>query len=425
MEANATREARSVVTRPTGEHRWTFDPPLSTRLLVMQPTPFCNIACDYCYLAARNDKRLMSLDIVRATASNLKESGLLGPSLGIIWHAGEPLVAPITFYDSAFAILSSEWAADTQLQHSIQTNATLIDERWCALFQHWSVRVGVSLDGPATLHDLHRKTRSGKPTHQLSMKGIEALQRADVPFHIIAVVTSDSLDQADEIMEFFARLGIHDVGFNVDEQEGVHVTSSVAREATRHGAFMRRLIELQQGYGDRLCIRELAVAAQLIRQDLPRVCVSGCAIPDNSQILPFAILSVACTGDYSTFSPELIDQRHPVHGSFIFGNVLRDPIRSMLHNDRFESIFTELLAGVEHCRRTCQFFAYCGGGAPANKLAEHQTLASAETAYCRAVVQAPLLAMLERYEEWVRVTPERPPQPAAAAECHSAISIQD
>jgi sulfatase maturation enzyme AslB (radical SAM superfamily) len=26
-----------------------FDPPLHTRLLILQPTPFCNLDCDYCY----------------------------------------------------------------------------------------------------------------------------------------------------------------------------------------------------------------------------------------------------------------------------------------------------------------------------------------------------------------------------------------
>jgi sulfatase maturation enzyme AslB (radical SAM superfamily) len=27
-----------------------FDPPPSTQLLILQPTPFCNLDCDYCYL---------------------------------------------------------------------------------------------------------------------------------------------------------------------------------------------------------------------------------------------------------------------------------------------------------------------------------------------------------------------------------------
>jgi uncharacterized protein len=386
-----------MVLPPTTERHWAIDPPSRTRLLVMQPTPFCNISCNYCYLAGRNDSRLMSADVVRATADNLKLSGLLDGDLGVIWHAGEPLVAPVQFYEFAFESFARQLGAHTRIQHSIQTNATLVDQRWCDLFDQWQVRVGVSIDGPAHIHDLHRKTRNGKPTHALAMRGVQLLQRAGVPFHVIAVLTRDSLDCAHEIIEFFADMGVHDVGFNVDEQEGTNAMSTVAQSDSQHRSFMRRLVELQLQH-ENLIVRELEVAARMIQQELPRVRIGEVWVPDNSQVLPFAILSVATNGDFSTFSPELLDQRHPLHGSFIFGNVVRDSFLSMLEHERFQRIFKETLSGIERCRQSCEFFSFCGGGAPANKLAEHGTLASAETAYCRAVVQRPLEAVLETCE---------------------------
>ena len=81
---------------------WQFDFELKTRLLVMQPTPFCNISCDYCYLAHRNDKRRMSQEVVAATAQRLIDDNLLAESLGVVWHAGEPLTMPLEFYEAAF-----------------------------------------------------------------------------------------------------------------------------------------------------------------------------------------------------------------------------------------------------------------------------------------------------------------------------------
>ena len=36
------------------------------RLLVLQPTPYCNLDCDYCYLPSRNDRSRLSLDILDA-----------------------------------------------------------------------------------------------------------------------------------------------------------------------------------------------------------------------------------------------------------------------------------------------------------------------------------------------------------------------
>ena len=36
------------------------------RLIVLQPTPYCNIRCTYCYLGNRDDKRLMSNAVMEA-----------------------------------------------------------------------------------------------------------------------------------------------------------------------------------------------------------------------------------------------------------------------------------------------------------------------------------------------------------------------
>ncbi len=139
-----------------------FDPPPSTQLLILQPTPFCNLDCDYCYLPNRDSHARMPLDTVRKVAEQLKQDQLLSPMLSVVWHAGEPLVLPIQFYQSAFETFNEVLGDICQVFHSIQTNATLIDADWCELFKNYQVRIGVSIDGPQFLHDKHRKTRQGK-----------------------------------------------------------------------------------------------------------------------------------------------------------------------------------------------------------------------------------------------------------------------
>jgi uncharacterized protein len=365
----------------------------------MQPTPFCNISCDYCYLAGRDDTRRMAQEVVEAAAHRVLESTLLDRSLGIVWHAGEPLAAGVKFYEVAFASIANILGDHAEISHSIQTNATLINDRWCELFKQWNVRVGVSLDGPADLHDKHRRTRKGGSTFAKVMRGIEALRRAEIPFHVIAVLTSDSLARADEIFDFFAGEGIHDVGFNVDEQEGENQNSSVAGHGAEHGRFLRRLLERSVPAPAQVNVRELEVAARLVLHPLPTVSIDGLPYPDNAQTLPFAIVSIAANGNFSTFSPEMIDQRHPTHGRLVFGNVLRDPLLEMLRNKRFQAIYDDILRGVNRCRESCDFFAFCGGGAPANKLSELGSLTGAETAYCRATVKRPLSIVLEKFEQ--------------------------
>lgn len=405
VEADAQTTLDSNV--PLEDGAWSFDPALKVRLLVMQPTPFCNISCNYCYLAGRDDSRRMSPEVVQAAARQLAASRLLDQSLGVVWHAGEPLTAGLKFYDEAFADFERLLGNRVRIGHSIQTNATLIDERWCELFKRWDIRVGVSLDGPADLHDKHRKTRQGRSTFTTVMRGVEALQREGVDFHVIAVLTEDSLARADEIYDFFVDRGIREVGFNVDEQEGINRWSTVGRHDARHQAFLQRMLDRSMADPTRLHVRELEVAARLIMQPLPEVLIDGLAYPDNAQILPMAILSVAANGDLSTFSPELVDQRHPAHGPFVFGNVLCDPLPTLLQTSRFAAIFREILAGVAKCRSHCEYFRFCGGGAPANKLAEHGSLHGAETAYCKAVVKHPLDVVLQRFERANTLAAER------------------
>ena len=75
-----------------------------------------------------------------------------------------------------------------------------------------------------------RRTRSGKGTHARVMQGIDTLRRNGVPFHVICVIGAQSLDAVDELMDFFIAEGIRDVGFNIEEIEGVNRSSTLQQD---------------------------------------------------------------------------------------------------------------------------------------------------------------------------------------------------
>src|SRR5437763_7450918 len=133
----------------------------SIEILVLQPTPFCNINCDYCYLPNRNNSQRMNLDTIKASVEMVMEAGLVEGCLSIVWHAGEPLVLPVRYYEEAFEAIQQTVAGRFPISHSFQSNGTLIDQSWCEFLKKENVRIGLSIDGPAFLHDLHRKTRKG------------------------------------------------------------------------------------------------------------------------------------------------------------------------------------------------------------------------------------------------------------------------
>jgi uncharacterized protein len=378
-----------------------FCPPLRAKVLILQATPFCNIDCAYCYLPNRDKTDRMTLPVIEATIRNVVDSGLLGDSLRIAWHAGEPLAAGAEFYRRAFACIESAVAGRFLVHHSIQTNAMLIDQEWCNLFARHGVNVGVSVDGPAYIHDQYRKTRDGKGTHAKAMRGIELLRRNTIPYHAIAVVTAPSLRHADEIFAFFEREGFREVGFNIDEREGAHLRSTIDKEEEERGfeAFLQRMLELSTASDGHLRIREIDEAREVILHGLDRVQIGSASYPHNAQVLPLEILAVDHAGNFSTFSPELLGQRHRTYDSFALGNVLTDKLASVFSNPLFLRMYRRIVEGVERCRRECEYFELCGGGAPANKLYENGSFSSSETAYCRNTVKAPLRLMLSDIEQ--------------------------
>src|SRR5262245_47824723 len=122
-------------------------------LLVLQPTPFCNINCSYCYLPDRQSTRRMSLDTLDQTFRWVFESGLVREPFTLLWHAGEPLVLPVSFYEVADDLLRRRNVTGIPTLQSFQTNATLLDAEWCAYLRRADVHLGVSVDGPHFLHD--------------------------------------------------------------------------------------------------------------------------------------------------------------------------------------------------------------------------------------------------------------------------------
>ncbi len=71
-------------------------------LVVIQPTSFCNLDCDYCYLPDRHLNNRLSLDLIEPIFKSIFTSPFFQDEIEICWHAGEPLAVPISFYKSAF-----------------------------------------------------------------------------------------------------------------------------------------------------------------------------------------------------------------------------------------------------------------------------------------------------------------------------------
>jgi uncharacterized protein len=337
----------------------------------------------------------MSFDIIESAVKFVFRHSLAARDFTVVWHAGEPLVLPVNWYREAFAAASQGAPPGTALAHAIQTNAMLLNEEWCEFFLQNSIRLGVSLDGPERLHDARRRTRTGKGTHARVMQGIELLQRRNVPFHVICVIGSDTLDATDEVIDFFLSHGIHDVGFNIEEIEGNNRTSTLQAIGARDrlSQFFARALVHAQAANPPLIIREHRELLGALQNP------AFGRLSYNSQNEPFGFVSVSSRGAIFTFSPELAGLHDAKYGDMSIGRLPDDDLDSILANERFKMMSADIELGISKCRQSCKYFDLCLGGAPANKLAEHGTFATAETLHCRLYHQAVADAVLFDLEQ--------------------------
>src|SRR4030095_5725909 len=144
----------------------------------------CNLNCKYCYMynlgdtSYRQQPAVMSEHVVEATLQRIPQhavhKGL--ESVKLIFHGGEPLLAGEAFFrhfvETATRILTPEVTP----QFSMQTNAVLLSEKWLELLGELKIHFGISLDGPAEIHDANRLDHQGRGSYQRVAQAIALIR---------------------------------------------------------------------------------------------------------------------------------------------------------------------------------------------------------------------------------------------------------
>ena len=366
-------------------------------LLVIQSTSLCNLDCSYCYLPDRQRRNVFNLQQqLPLLLERVYESPFWGPHLSILWHAGEPLTLPTSFYDQASAIIQRQTAGLQEqgvvIEQHLQTNATLINEDWCDCFVRNRIVVGVSVDGPEDIHDSHRRFRNGKGSYAQTMRGIRTLRERGIDFHAIAVLTADALEQPERMYAFFRDEGIYQLGFNVEEQEGVHTSSSMQGllKEKLYRDFLSRFWACNEKDGFPIQVREFDQVMGMI--------AGGQRLLQNEMNRPYAILSVDAKGNFSTFDPELLSVETERYGLFNLGNIRDVSLMEATRTEPFQKLLRDMSSGMKRCKQECEYYGFCGGGTGSNKYWEHGSLDATETCACRFSSQIPVDVLLEKLE---------------------------
>ena len=170
----------------------------------------CNLRCKYCFyhdLAATRQTENKGY-MTRDTALQVMDKALAFAGDGPVYftfQGGEPLLAGKDFFRFFFSSCKERQRPGVTVQFCVQTNGTLLDDEWCDLFLEYGCLVGVSLDGLKEIHDRYRLDTAGKGTYQRVISAIRLLEKHQVEYNILTVVTAATARNGQKIYNYFKK----------------------------------------------------------------------------------------------------------------------------------------------------------------------------------------------------------------------------
>jgi uncharacterized protein len=145
----------------------------------------CDLACDHCYVYEHADQswrqkpRAISALTAQRAAQRIAEHARAHQlaEVALVLHGGEPLLLGQGTMREVLRALTAHIGPVAGLDLRIHTNGVLLDERWCELFDEYTVRVGVSLDGNRGANDRHRRFADGRSSHGDARRALALLRR--------------------------------------------------------------------------------------------------------------------------------------------------------------------------------------------------------------------------------------------------------
>lgn len=226
--------------------------------LVLKVAERCNIACTYCYFFFRGDQSYRDHSPVLAAKAAEQVGAFLRREIEryriqrvtVALHGGEPLLMKKGRFRSLLEILRAA-CAGIRLDLTVQTNGMLIDEEWIDLFNAYSVRVGVSLDGPSQANDRYRVDKKGQGTHARAVEGlrriVDAAKRGRALDPGVLCVMDPDADPVATYLHFVEELGVKHIDFLFPDDD--HDSFDPARTG-RFGAYLVKVFDTRLRRGD-------------------------------------------------------------------------------------------------------------------------------------------------------------------------------
>jgi len=332
----------------------------SFRSFILKIHERCNLSCDYCYVYELNDQswrsrpQVMSRHVVDSVSSRISAHAAEHaiPDVDIVLHGGEPLLAGAGAISYAVRAIRSSLGSRTRAHFSVQTNGTLLDENFTNLFEDLDVRVGLSLDGDATMHDRHRTFANGNGSYAKATAAADLLASRPQLFSGILSVIDLNSDPV-RSYEALTRFSPPDIDFLLPHGNWSVPPPGRAAPSTPapYGRWLARLFDHWYHAGDE------SPGIRLF-EDIMSLILGGSSRSEDIGLSPVAVVIVESDGQIAL--TDVLGTNDDATGL----NVIRDSFDTALRAPQAAAVLAPDLPSP--CRG-CPVSRVCGGGLHAHR----------------------------------------------------------
>jgi serine-type anaerobic sulfatase-maturating enzyme len=321
----------------------------------------CNLNCRYCYylknknLLNHGGKPLMDdMVLEKYVVQHIEASS--GEVIMFSWHGGEPLMAGIEFFRRASALQKKYLPDGRRIINGIQTNGTLIDEKWCRFLAEEKFVVGISIDGPGNFHDRFRLHADGRPSFSKALKGFRMLQKHGIVTEILCVLNAFNVREPLQVYRFLKDLGTRYITFlplvdrRYDSETGA---SEISVPARAFGEFL------------------IAVFNEWVEKDIGKIkiqIIEEAIRPAFGQEHTLCIFKETCGGvPVVEYNGNFYSCDHYVDSEHLIGNILSGSLSDFLDSPQQAAFGHQKKSLLPNYCLECEVRAMCNGECPKNR----------------------------------------------------------
>lgn len=354
--------------------------PVAFNIMLKPAGSLCNLDCQYCYYLDKSEiygghEPRMSIDILETVVKEYIGANDV-PEVTFNWHGGEPLILGLDFYKKALEF-ERKYADGKIIHNTLQTNGTLITDEWADFLAKNDFLVGISIDGPADIHDRYRRDKGGYPTFDRVMAGLMNLQRAGAEYNTMSTVNKFSEGRGLEVYLFLKSLGSRFMQFMPVVEHVKYPTDAKGKMNKRlrpfivnpstEGAMLSPWSISDIAYGKFMC----DIFDYWVRNDVGRYYVNlfDATLANWCGAMPGTCVHARVCGGNAVIehNGDLYPCDHFVYPEYLLGNIRKTDIKTLMQSQKQTDFGLDKRSALPTKCARCKYLFACNGECPKHR----------------------------------------------------------